>query len=71
MRASGEAWRKSTYSAENGCVEVAELGDRVGIRDSKDRDGPRLLFTAEEWEAFLAGISNGEFDLPLDPGGAR
>ena len=64
MEASETVWRKSTFSAENGCVEVAELGNKVGIRDSKDREGPRLIFTEDEWGAFLAGIRNHEFDIP-------
>jgi hypothetical protein len=57
-------WRKSSYSGINGCVEVAVDGDRVAVRDSKDRGGPVLLFTPDEWEAFLAGARDREFDLP-------
>ena len=60
---SGVAWRKSTYSAANGCVEVAFLGERIAVRDSKDRLGPVLWFTAAEWDAFLGGARDGEFDL--------
>ena len=56
------AWRKSSYSAANGCVEVASLGDQIAVRDSKDRSGPLLLFSQMEWEAFLAGARDGEFD---------
>ena len=58
-------WRKSKRSSAQGndCVEVAELGDggRL-VRDSKDPDGPRLQFTASEWQAFIAGVKAGEFD---------
>jgi hypothetical protein len=50
-------WRKSSRSGTNGCVEVA-------VRDSKDRNGPVLRFNAHEWEAFLAGVRNGEFEQP-------
>jgi hypothetical protein len=57
-------WRKSSYSGTNGCVEVAVVGDRVAVRDSKDRGGPVLLFTSDEWEAFLAGARDHEFDPP-------
>jgi hypothetical protein len=57
-------WRKSTLSTTNGCVEVAVVGDRVAVRDSKQRGrGPVLEFTATEWAAFLAGVRGGEFDL--------
>jgi hypothetical protein len=60
------AWRKSSYSGNNGgdCVEVADnLGDAVAIRDSKDRDGPVLIVTSEEWRAFAAAVRAGDFDL--------
>nr|WP_246461541.1 DUF397 domain-containing protein [Nocardia transvalensis] len=51
-------WFKSSRSASNGqCVEVAFLdGGRVGVRDSKNPDGPALVFTPGEWDAFLAGV---------------
>ena len=58
------AWHKSTRSSGNGnCVEVAVVDDAVGVRDSKDRSGPVLVFTASEWRAFIAGAKDGEFDL--------
>jgi hypothetical protein len=45
------------------CVEVANLpGDQIGVRDSKDAEGPVLRFTPDEWDAFLGGVRNGEFD---------
>ena len=61
---AGVVWRKSTLSTTNGCVEVAVVGDRVAVRDSKQRGrGPVLEFTAVEWEAFVGGVRGGEFDL--------
>ena len=57
-------WRKSTLSTTNGCVEVAFVGDRIAVRDSKNRGGgPVLEFTDVEWRAFLGGVRGGEFDL--------
>ena len=57
-------WRKSTLSTTNGCVEVAFVGDRIALRDSKQQGrGPVLEFTAVEWDAFLGGVRGGEFDL--------
>lgn len=65
MDLSKAVWRKSRYSSSNGgnCVEVASnLPGVVAVRDSKDREGPALVFTPGEWQAFLAGARNGEFD---------
>lgn len=62
---STTAYTKSRHSGMNGCVEVCLLPDgRVGVRDSKDVTKPPHVFTASEWEAFLAGVRDGEFDLP-------
>jgi Domain of unknown function (DUF397) len=57
-------WMKSSLSFSNGnCVEVAGLaGGDIGVRDSKDSEGPVLRFTPDEWRAFLGGVRNGEFD---------
>jgi hypothetical protein len=58
------SWVKSSLSMSNGnCVEVASLsGGGIGVRDSKDTEGPVLRFTPGEWQAFLGGVRNGEFD---------
>jgi hypothetical protein len=56
-------WRKSSFSGASGCVEVALLEDGMAVRDSKDQTGPALRFTVPEWEAFVAGVRAGEFDL--------
>jgi hypothetical protein len=57
-------WRKSTYSANGStCVEVARnLPGIVAVRDSKNAQGPALIFPPAEWQAFTAGIRGGEFD---------
>ncbi|GAA0852160.1 DUF397 domain-containing protein [Streptosporangium amethystogenes subsp. fukuiense] len=51
-------WKKSSLSSVNGnCVEVAVLdGGRTGVRDSKERSGPVLVFTREEWGIFIGAI---------------
>jgi Domain of unknown function (DUF397) len=61
---SGSYWVKSSLSFSNGnCVEVANLPDgRIGVRNSRDSEGPVLRFTSDEWHAFLGGARNGEFD---------
>lgn len=57
-------WTKSRHSnAEGNCVEVAALMDGgVALRNSRDPDGPALVYTAAELAAFLAGAKDGEFD---------
>lgn len=59
-------WFKSSYSETTGqCVEVAHLdGGMVGVRDSKNLNGPALVFSPAEWDAFTAGAHAGEFDRP-------
>lgn len=62
----GLAWRKSSYS--NGprrmCVEAAQLpGGEVAVRNSRAPHGPVVTFTALEWEAFLLGAKDAEFEF--------
>jgi hypothetical protein len=62
-------WRKSSRSGLNGCVEVAfPDGDRVTVRDSKNKRGLVLEFVSTEWDAFVKGVRDGQFDLPLQVG---
>ncbi|MDH6110276.1 hypothetical protein P3T36_004792 [Kitasatospora sp. MAP12-15] len=60
---AGARWVKSTRSNNGGeCVEVApDFHAVVPIRDSKDPHGPALVFGAEAFAAFVAGIKAGEF----------
>ncbi|MDG4790161.1 DUF397 domain-containing protein [Micromonospora sp. WMMD1102] len=57
-------WRKSSRSGGgDNCVEVAFAPNgTVGMRDSKDRTGPVLEFSPDEWVAFTGGVRDGEFD---------
>jgi hypothetical protein len=66
MDLTNAEWRKSSFSGSNGggCVEVARnLPGVVAVRDSKDREGPALVFTPDEWRAFLNSVRAAEFDL--------
>ena len=61
---AGARWRKSSYSGGgNNCVEVAQAGGTSAVRDSKNPDGGHLAFGAEAWEAFLADVKRGTYDL--------
>jgi hypothetical protein len=52
-------WRKASYSGNSGnCVEVADLGQAVAVRDSKDPEGAVLVVSREGWQAFIASIEN-------------
>ncbi len=61
---SRAVWRTSARSNNGGaCVEVAtNLPGVVAVRDSKDRDGPVLVFTSGEWRAFVGGAKACEFE---------
>ncbi|MFE7590336.1 DUF397 domain-containing protein [Kitasatospora sp. NPDC057512] len=59
---AGATWRKSRYSANQGnCIEVADgFTGTVPVRDSKDPDGPALVFQAAAWSAFVTALKAGE-----------
>jgi len=66
MDLTGAAWRKSSYSGNNGgnCVEVARnLSGAVALRDSKDPHGPVLVVTPKDWQAFTAMAKAGALGL--------
>ncbi len=57
-------FRTSSFCHASGCVAVAVLADgSIAVRDHKVEGGPVLTFTAEEWDAFVAGVKNGKFDV--------
>lgn len=53
-------WRKSSFSNPNGneCVEVAFSEAAVGLRDSKNPEGPKLSIDHSQWLAFTAAVSS-------------
>ena len=59
---SRAVWRRAGDDAE-GAVEIAFVDDLIGMRNSADPDGPVLVFTQAEWDAFVGGVEDGEFDL--------
>ncbi|GAB3214043.1 hypothetical protein GCM10027294_51010 [Marinactinospora endophytica] len=61
MRESELTWRTASHSNASGgeCVEVAECGDAVLVRDTRHRELGHLGFTPAEWTAFLAELKVG------------
>jgi hypothetical protein len=61
---SGAYWRKSSVSNSQGaCVELAKLGTgEFAVRNSRNPDGPALIYTRAEISALIEGVKMGEFD---------
>ncbi|MFF3075302.1 DUF397 domain-containing protein [Kitasatospora sp. NPDC057904] len=58
---TGAKWRKSTYSnGGGGCIEVDDAHPGR-VRDSKDPQGPALVFPVEAWRSFVTAVRTGEF----------
>ncbi|MFD8083045.1 DUF397 domain-containing protein [Kitasatospora sp. NPDC059722] len=60
---SRATWFKSSHSDNGGsCVEVSpDFPNVVPVRDSKDPNGPALVFPADAWQSFVAATAGGEF----------
>ncbi|MDH6134240.1 hypothetical protein P3T37_003642 [Kitasatospora sp. MAA4] len=60
---SGASWRKSSFSTNGGeCIEVADgFPGVMPVRDSKDPQGPALVFPAVSFASFVAAVKSGEF----------
>lgn len=61
--ASAKWFKSSRSGARENCVEIAFLPrDLVGVRDSKQPSAPALVFTSDEWSAFIEEADRGKFD---------
>jgi hypothetical protein len=61
---SGARWRKSVRSASNeACVEVANLRDGAGVRDSKNLAGTPLLVSRRAARGLIGAVKSGRYDL--------
>jgi hypothetical protein len=59
-------WRKSSFSQNGDCVEVAYGRTQVLVRDSKDPHGQTLMVTHADWAAFIARAKSGYYTLADD-----
>lgn len=65
---NGVRWLKSSYSGGGGgqgggnCVEVAAAGAGRAVRDSKNPNGPALVFAGAAWDAFVASVKRGDLN---------
>lgn len=59
--AEDETWRRSTFCADSACVEVANFGDHVAVRDAKKLTQTPIRFEPEAWNTFLNQIIGGKF----------
>ncbi|MEV6346368.1 DUF397 domain-containing protein [Actinoplanes sp. NPDC051851] len=57
-------WRRSSYCADNACVEVAVNGDGIDVRDGKLPDSPILRFSRDSWADFIAAVKAGDHVTP-------
>lgn len=62
---SSIVWQKSRRSNPQGnCVEMAALpgGKEIAVRNSRDPEGPALVYTVDEIRALVGGAQDGDFD---------
>jgi predicted secreted Zn-dependent protease len=55
-------WRTAGRCDNGACVEVGILSELVMVRSSKDRDGTCVSLSRDEWQVFVAGVKDGDFD---------
>lgn len=60
-RFTGARW-KNASNQDGSCVDLALAPNALGVRDSKNPDGPRLSFPEGASAKFLAGVKGGQFD---------
>ncbi len=56
-------WFRSSFCADQYCLEVRRQDDFVLVRDGKRLDVPSLQFTTEDWNAFVGAVAQGEIQF--------
>jgi hypothetical protein len=63
--AANAVWRKSGYLChppDLECVEVATIGRRIAVRDSANRDGPKIDFFLKSWRSIISVVKSDQFE---------
>jgi predicted secreted Zn-dependent protease len=62
-KSSGElTWHAARRCETGACVEIGTRGESVLIRSSADPEGPYVTLSRDEWQVFVAGVKDGDFD---------
>ena len=54
---------KSSFCNCNGCVEVGSMAGSILVRDTKSPNSSPQVYSVSEWQQFLDGVKNGEFEI--------
>lgn len=55
-------WRTARRCDTGACVEIGTAGESIMVRSSADPDGVRISLSRDEWQEFVAGVKDGDFD---------
>lgn len=70
---NGRVFKKSSSSLSlviSKCVGVS-ISDRDVLVTNVSKNAPILNFTRDEWDAFIKGVKNGEFNLDEEINGRK
>lgn len=62
MWAKSLVWRRASFCASGECVEIAQRGNTILVRNSNEPERRAVRYTPEEWQSFVKGVKAGEFD---------
>jgi Domain of unknown function (DUF397) len=59
---NGSIFKKSSFSGVSSCVGVEVTIDKIRVVNTKEKNTV-IEFTYPEWDAFITGVKNNEFDI--------
>jgi hypothetical protein len=63
MSETAKKWQRSSYCGTAACVEVDLGREMVEVRDGKNPKLESLRLTRPQWDAFIRGVKDSQFDL--------